>query len=100
MHNHDAQLRIPSKNRGQQVSIRVDGLDIAAFEGETIHAVMIAAGIQNFRESSGSGPRGVFCGMGICYDCLVRVNGKDNQRACMTQVEDGMEIDTRSEDPK
>ncbi|HCY85538.1 MAG TPA: proline dehydrogenase [Desulfobacteraceae bacterium] len=74
--------------------MRVDGRDLAAFKGETIHAAMIAAGIQHFRHAPGSGPRGVFCGMGICYDCMVRVNGKDNQRACMTQVKDGMEIQT------
>ena len=37
-------------------------------------------------------PRGIFCGMGVCYDCLVTIDGVPNQRACMTQVKDGMEI--------
>ncbi|MCF8038149.1 MAG: (2Fe-2S)-binding protein, partial [Desulfohalobiaceae bacterium] len=42
---------------------------------------------------AGSEPRGFFCGMGVCYDCLVTVDGRPGTRACMTQVEDRMEVE-------
>jgi sarcosine oxidase subunit alpha len=52
-----------------------------------------AAGIRGLRKTAKTGePRGIFCGMGVCYDCLVTIDGVPNQRACMTLVEDRMEI--------
>ncbi len=58
-------------------------------------AVLLAQGIRTLRHTAKNGrPRGIFCGMGICYDCLVTVNGERNVRACMTPVAPGMAIET------
>lgn len=86
-------LRIPSIPRGVKIKIRVNGRPCVAFEGETVHAALLAFGYRVLRKTLKSGqPRGIFCGMGVCYDCLVTIDGVPNQRACMTQVKGGMEI--------
>lgn len=93
----DAQtnLRVPLFKRGKEITLRVDGKPIRAHEGESVHAVMAAAGIRTLRTSPKSGePRGFFCGMGICYECLVTINHIPDQRACMTQAKEGMHVET------
>ncbi len=80
--------------RGHPVSFRFDGDPITAYSGETIAAALIAAGIPATRISRCGMPRGYFCGMGVCWECLVTVNDKPNQRACMAVVEDGMVVQT------
>lgn len=80
--------------RGEPVSFRFDGAQITAYPGETVAAALIAAGIPATRLSRRGMPRGYFCGMGVCWECLVTVNDKPNRRACMTAVEDGMVVRT------
>ncbi len=70
-----------------------DGKEIAAAPGQSIGAALIAAGYRSWRTTRHTGaPRGLFCGIGICFDCLVVVNGRPNQRACLTEVTDGDEV--------
>lgn len=90
--NRAAGLRIDSLQRGRQIIFYVNGRATAAHEGETIHAALIAAGYRQIRKSKTHQPRGVFCGMGVCYECWVNVNNGSPQRACVTMVEDGMEV--------
>ena len=79
----------------QPVAIRVDGHPVPAFRGQTLLAALHAAGIRVLRRSARFGePRGALCGMGVCFECRVTVNGRADVQACMTEVEDGMEIDT------
>lgn len=86
-------LRIASVPRGAKITIVVNGQACSAFEGETVHAALLAGGYRVLRKTVKTGqPRGIFCGMGVCYDCLVTIDGVPNQRACMTMVKDGMEI--------
>ena len=85
-------LRIPGKGRGNPVTITFNGRPVAAFEGETVHAALSAAGIRKFRADSDGHGHGVFCGMGVCYECVVTVDGVENQRACSTFVKDGMAV--------
>lgn len=67
-----------------------DGTEITASPGQSVGAALIAAGHRSWRTTRHAGaPRGVFCGIGICFDCLVVVNGRPNQRACLTEVGDG-----------
>lgn len=80
--------------RGELVNFRFDGAQITAYPGETVAAALIAAGIPATRLSRRGMPRGYFCGMGVCWECLVTVNDKPNRRACMTVVEDGMVVRT------
>jgi D-hydroxyproline dehydrogenase subunit alpha len=77
-------------------TIEVDGEFVIACDGQTVAAALIAAGKQLFRHMPSGAPRGVFCGMGVCFDCLVTVDGLAEQRACMTPVQRGMRVQTRS----
>jgi predicted molibdopterin-dependent oxidoreductase YjgC len=76
--------------------IEVDGRPVPAELGQTIAAALIGAGIVVFRHTPTGAPRGIFCGMGVCFDCLVTVDGLAEQRACMTPVQRGMRVQTRS----
>jgi predicted molibdopterin-dependent oxidoreductase YjgC len=78
--------------------VTIDGEEVTAYEGESVAAVLLAEGRRAFRRTLKEGaPRGLFCGMGICFDCLVTVDGVPNIRACLTPVADRMAIETRSE---
>jgi predicted molibdopterin-dependent oxidoreductase YjgC len=92
-------LRVPVKagvERGRRLSFLFDGQTLAAFEGETVAAALMAAGHRVLRTTVVTEtPRGVFCGMGVCFDCLVVVDGSLSRRACMTFVTDGMRVETQ-----
>lgn len=89
---------LPEVQRGRLVKINVDGKTIEAYEGETVAAALLSAGIQIFSQSQKhKEPRGFFCGMGVCYDCLVTVDGVHAIRACLTQVAEGMQVETCKE---
>lgn len=69
------------------------GKRIDAEQGQSIGAALLAAGYRSLRTTRrGGAPRGLFCGIGICFDCLVTVNGRPNQRACLTEARDGDEV--------
>jgi sarcosine oxidase subunit alpha len=77
------------------VTLRVDGREIRACAGESVAAALLAAGERRLGRSARSGaPRGAFCFMGTCQECLVRIDGAPAQ-ACMTPVRDGMVIELR-----
>jgi D-hydroxyproline dehydrogenase subunit gamma len=78
--------------RGPAVTISIDGAPVLAYAGETVATVLIAEGHRATRTTVGGEPRGVFCGMGVCFDCLVVVDGVPNTRACMTFVAEGMDV--------
>ena len=84
---------------GAPVRLRFDGAEIEALTGETIAAALAAADIVSVRQARSGAPRGPFCGMGACFDCLVTVDGRPNQRACLTKVADGMEVLVRARSP-
>ncbi len=89
---------LPEVQRGRPVKINVDGKTIEAYEGETVAAALLSAGIQIFRLSQKlKEPRGLYCGMGVCYECLVTVDGVHAVRACLTQVAEGMQVETCQE---
>jgi glycine/D-amino acid oxidase-like deaminating enzyme len=77
---------------GAPVRFRFDGTEIEALSGETLFAALAAADIVTVRQARSGAPRGPFCGMGACFDCLVTVDGRPNQRACLTKVAAGMEV--------
>ena len=79
--------------RGRAIQLRVDGQLVAAYEGETVAAALLAAGRRILRHRvPGGDPRGIFCGIGMCFDCLVTVDGTRIVRACVTPVRDGMQV--------
>ena len=72
------------------ITIEVAGERIGAVEGQTIAGALLASGRSAWRSTSRNGrPRGVFCGIGVCFDCLVEVNGLRDVRACQRRAEDG-----------
>jgi sarcosine oxidase subunit alpha len=85
----------PEMRYGRLLKIQVDGKPVEAYEGETVAAAMLAAGIRIFRLSArNQEPRSLFCGMGVCYECLVKVDGVHAVRACVTPVAEGMQVET------
>jgi len=77
----------------KKVTIEIDGQKIEALEGEPIAAALWAVGIRDFRHTKKrKEPRGFFCGIGLCTDCKMIVNGIPNIRTCVTLVEKGMKI--------
>jgi predicted molibdopterin-dependent oxidoreductase YjgC len=81
--------------RGVPVAVEVDGARVEAFPGETVGTVLVAAGRRGFRRTERLGaPRGLYCGIGLCFDCLVWVEGTGRVRACQTPVAAGMRIRT------
>ena len=78
---------------GQTVGFSFEGRQITARAGDTIAAALIAAGETTTRASVVSGaPRGPFCMMGVCYECLVEIDGVPNRQACMIEVEPAMTV--------
>jgi predicted molibdopterin-dependent oxidoreductase YjgC len=78
--------------RGPEVHLLIDGESIVAYEGETIATALLTVGQRVFRHTSNGEPRGIFCGIGVCYDCLVTVEGMGAVRACVTPVREGMKV--------
>ncbi|MEM2122451.1 MAG: (2Fe-2S)-binding protein [Candidatus Bathyarchaeia archaeon] len=80
----------------KKVFIEVDGKRVEAYEGEPIAAALLAAGIRIFRYTlKENRPRGLFCAIGRCTDCVMTVDGVPNIRTCVTPVRDGMKVETQ-----
>ncbi|WP_160573887.1 (2Fe-2S)-binding protein [Actinomadura physcomitrii] len=76
--------------------ITVDGEPVAGVAGQTIAGVLLASGRRTWRSGPSGAPRGVFCGIGACFDCLVTVNGVRDVRACRRRARDGDTVATQS----
>lgn len=79
-----------SPDSAPRVTVRFDGQEYRLPEGANLAAALLAAGLRSLRDTPVSGaPRGPFCMMGACYDCLVQIDGVTRQ-ACMVEVRDGL----------
>jgi sarcosine oxidase subunit alpha len=82
--------------RGRPFEIDVDGEKFMAYQGETIAAVLVAAGRRTFRwTAKRHQPRGMYCGIGLCHECLMVVNGVPNTKACQTLATPGCQVETQ-----
>ena len=89
----DAGRRLSGAGEVEWITVQVNDLPVPALRGEPLTATLVAAGVLTLGHSHKSGsPRGMYCGMGVCFECLVGVKGRGRVRACMTQAEAGMEI--------
>lgn len=78
------------------VTIRFNGAEYPAFEGESIAAALLANHVRTLRYSEKTNePRGIYCGIGHCYECRVTVDGERSVRACITPVKDHMQIESQ-----
>lgn len=76
----------------EQIQIRVNGKSVRVERGTVVAAAVALAGETRFRKSVLGQPRGPLCGMGICMECRVTINGKLHCRSCQTLCEEGMEV--------
>lgn len=76
-----------------QVRLCVDGVDVAVTAGSSV-AAAVARVTERFRRSRDGHPRAPLCGMGVCFECRVRIDGVAQRRACMTPARDGMQVCT------
>lgn len=79
---------------GIRVELFVDGNPVIARKGDTVAAALLLAGTDYFRTTPVTGAkRSPFCMMGVCFDCLVKIDGVGNQQACMIAVQAGMRVE-------
>jgi D-hydroxyproline dehydrogenase subunit gamma len=78
----------------EAIQLRVNGRAVSVAPGTTVAAAIELAGESRFRRSVTSEPRGPLCGMGICMECRVTINGRAQCRSCQTLCERGMEVRT------
>lgn len=82
-----------SLHQGKSVHFTFNETSYTAYDGETIAAALLASGVRSLRVHEEKGtPRGIYCNIGHCYECRVTVNGVPTVRACMTLVQDGMDV--------
>ena len=72
------------------LSVTIDGTSVPGVAGQSLAGVLLASGRLSWRITSGGGrPRGVFCGIGVCFDCMAEVNGLRDVRLCQRKARDG-----------
>ena len=77
----------------ENVSINFEGKDLDVEKGQMVSSALLVGGNMVFRSSVASGqPRGPYCMMGVCFECLIEIDGIPNQRACMIPVREAMKI--------
>ncbi len=82
--------------KGRRVLFQFDGKVLEGFEGEPVAAALRAQGIIVHRYTSKNDePRGIFCAIGRCTDCVMVVDGKRNTRTCITPLKEGMKVETQ-----
>ena len=86
-------LEQPAAEAAADIEIDVDGRRVRARAGETLATALLCAGVVPFRHTAVSGrPRSPLCLMGVCFDCLVEVDGVQNVQSCMIEVRAGMRV--------
>ncbi|MFD2474268.1 (2Fe-2S)-binding protein [Amycolatopsis silviterrae] len=81
------------------VTLTFDGRPLTASAGQSVGAALTDAGVRSWRTTRRAGrPRGLFCGIGVCFDCLITVDDQPDQRACLVPVRDGMVLRSDSDE--
>ena len=79
--------------QGEAVTLWFEDKPIPACEGESVAAALLSAGVEHLRVASvGGAPRAPYCWMGVCFECLLEIDGQPNQQSCLVTVRDGMRI--------
>jgi sarcosine oxidase subunit alpha len=80
-------------NSGREIQLEINGVPVRVPEGANV-AAAVARATPAFRRATQGGIRGPLCGMGICFECRVRIDARDHQRACMVPARSGMRVQT------
>jgi predicted molibdopterin-dependent oxidoreductase YjgC len=81
---------------GNPVALTVDGKAVHASSGDTVASALLSAGIEHCRTTPVTGaPRAPYCLMGVCFDCLVTIDGVGSRQACLVPVREGMKVETQ-----
>jgi sarcosine oxidase subunit alpha len=76
------------------VSLTIEGKRVDARPGDTVAAAVLAAGFEHCRTTPISGaPRAPYCMMGVCFECLVAIDGVGNRQGCLVAVREGMRVE-------
>jgi sarcosine oxidase subunit alpha len=76
-----------------EVTFDFEGREVTAREGETVAAALLAAGLRGFRATAVSGrPRAPWCMMGVCFECLLEIDGAATRQSCLVTVRQGMRV--------
>lgn len=85
------------REEGKKIKFTLNGKEMWGYEGEPIAAALMANGIKVFRKTKKRHePRGIFCSIGRCTDCVMVVDGIPNVRTCVTPLKDGMVVETQN----
>ncbi|MGH7122974.1 MAG: 2Fe-2S iron-sulfur cluster-binding protein, partial [Stellaceae bacterium] len=76
----------------ESIAFTFEGREVTGRRGESLAAALIAVGVRGLRTTRTGAERGIFCGMGVCQDCLVEVDGQSNRRACMVKLDRAMTV--------
>ena len=76
------------------VTIRVNGVSVTMPAGSMVAAAILKTGVHGFRRSATGDLRGPLCGMGICFECRVMIDGEQHCRSCQTVCREGMDVRT------
>lgn len=91
--------RIAAAAEPAALEIEVDGRRLAVPAGASVAAALLLLGRQALHRAAASGlPRGPYCMMGVCFDCLVEIDGRPGQQACLTEVRPGMRMRVAADD--
>lgn len=87
--------RLPGPSKAAAVILIVDGERVSARDGDTVASALLAAGRQAIRRAAVTGePRAPYCQMGVCFECLVEIDGVADRQACLVPVRNGMVVTT------
>lgn len=75
-------------------TLTINGTPVEFADGANVAVAILSSGIDKFRSSVTGEPRGPLCGMGICFECRVTINGERHQTSCTRLADEGMEIVT------
>ena len=88
--------RLPDKTAAGVVNFTIDGVRHVGRRGDTVAAALLLSGARATRVSAVSGePRAPYCMMGVCFECLVTIDGVGNRQGCLIEVANGMRIETQ-----
>lgn len=79
---------------GEELLLWVDGEEVKARSTDTVAGALWATGKHALRVSRSGHPRGLYCGIGHCFECRLTIDGESGQRACLKIVEPGMDVET------